>query len=52
LELPGFDTASGRFAAYLEKVGAFSQNRLSLNEGERDAARLALAHVFERWEYQ
>lgn len=51
LELPGFDAASGRFAAYLKKVGAFPKNRLSLSTGERDAARRALAHVFERWDY-
>ena len=51
LELPGFDTASARFTAYLEKIGAYRKNRLSLSDDERSALRLALAHVFGRFGY-
>jgi omega-hydroxy-beta-dihydromenaquinone-9 sulfotransferase len=51
LELPGFDAASGHFRAYLEKIGAYRKNRLSLNDDERAAVRLALPQVFRRFGY-
>ena len=52
LELPGFAAASARFASYLEKMGTFEKNRLSLTREERSAVRTALAPVFERWGYR
>jgi hypothetical protein len=52
LELPRFEAVTDRFAAYLDKVGLFSKNRLSLGADERDAVRLKLAHVFERLGYE
>lgn len=51
LELTGFHDASGRFTAYLEKVGAYRKNKLSLSDDERSALRPALAQVFERFRY-
>ena len=51
LELPGFDAASARFTAYLEKIGVYRKNRLSLSDDERSALRLALSHVFGRFGY-
>ena len=51
LDLPGFDAAAHRFTAYVERVGAYVKNRLSLTADERTAVRTTLAHVFERWGY-
>lgn len=51
LELPGFDAASARFTAYLEQIGIYRKNRLSLSDAERSALRPALSHVFERFGY-
>lgn len=51
LELPDFDAARDRFADYLEKLGAFPKNRLSLSDEERNALRRTLQHVYDRWHY-
>jgi hypothetical protein len=52
LELPGFEAAAARFAAYLEGTADFEKNWLGLSDEERKAVRAALAPVFERWGYQ
>ncbi len=52
LELPAFDGARPHFTSYLDKLGVFPKNRLSLEPGEREAVRAQLRHVFERWHYE
>jgi hypothetical protein len=52
LQLPGFESARFHFAGYLDKLGAFQKNQLSLSSTERAALRVQLRHVFERWNYE
>ena len=52
LELQGFNEASGRFTAYLEKAGVFTKNRLALNDEDRSAVHLDLSHVFAHFGYR
>ena len=51
LELPGFDAARPHFAAYLDTLGKFQKNQLSLNSAERAKIRLQLSRLFARWNY-
>ena len=51
LDLPGFNLARPRFQRYLDNVGVFPKNRLLLEPAERELARAALAHVYERLGY-
>ena len=51
LELPGFGTAAPHFRSYLEKLGTFTKNQLSLDPAQREAVRTKLAHVYKRFGY-
>jgi hypothetical protein len=51
LGLPGFATAAPHFRSYLEKLGTFSKNQLSLEPAEREVVRATLAHVYKRFGY-
>lgn len=52
LELPGFAAAAPRFREYLEKIGVFPKNPVTLSAEERATVRRRLPHVFERWSYR
>jgi len=52
LQLPNFDAARTRFAAYLDKLGTFPKNRHTLSSDERALTRAQLSHVFARWNYE
>ena len=52
LELPGFEAASGRFEIYLDRLGRFPKNRLTLDPAERQAVQHSLRFVYERWGYR
>ncbi len=51
LALPGFASSAPHFRSYLEKLGTFQKNRLHLEAPEREAARAAVAHVYQRFSY-
>ncbi len=52
LELPGFNRAAPHFQRYLDRLGVFSKNQLSLGEEERAAVHAALAPIYHRLGYE
>ncbi len=52
LELPGFNRAAPHFQRYLDRLGVFPKNQLSLGEEERAAVRSALAPIYRQLGYE